>query len=422
VRDVAARLARNVAWLGLGEILLKGALFGAGVVVARGLGPAAMGAFTVAYGAAMLLTLVLAAGQPEVLIRETARAPKTASPLYAISRAWRRRLAIVVLPVAAVGAMLVPDLTLRWVLVAFIPYAWFRSSLISVGASFKGLDRMEVEVGGRAVELGVALLLLIAVARLGAHVWTTGVVFSVGAAAGLAVVLRQLRRLPRDAATPVTRAFLAREGMVFLFLGLSLQASLRTDTFMLAGFGVPKEEIGRYGVAGALVWGLLGVAQLLAVAMYPTVSKAVAGGGLHYRRVAGIALGGALVGVGLATMLTLFRSPLVRLVFGPQYEVSARLVRVLAWALPGACVAMMLGVVVAACGRQLWSLMNQCAVLATSAVGNLVAIPRWGTAGSAAVAVAAWGVALVGSTAVVALALRRPKRTEVPVAPGTEWE
>jgi O-antigen/teichoic acid export membrane protein len=422
VRDVAARLARNVVWLGTGEVLLKGALFTAGVVVARGLGPAAMGAFTVAYGAAVVLTLVLAAGQPEVLIRETARSPETASLLNAISGVWRRHLAIVVLPVTAIGGMLVADRVLRWVLLAFIPYAWLRSALISVGASFKGLDRMEVEVEGRAVELGVALLLLVSFAGVAAPVWTTGVAFSAGAASGLVVVRRQLRGLPCAENTPVTRTFLAREGAIFLFLGLSVQASLRIDTFMLAGFGVAKEEIGRYGVAGALVWGLLGASQLLAVAMYPTISKAAASGNLRLTRVLGIALGGAVLGTMLAALLTAFRGPIVRLVFGPQYAASERLVGVLAWALPSACVAMMLGVVVAACGRQGWSLVNQCVVVAASAAGNFLAIPRWGTAGCAAIAVVAWGVALVGSAAVVALALRKPKRTEVPVAPGTEWE
>jgi O-antigen/teichoic acid export membrane protein len=422
LKQVAATVARNVGWLAAGEVFLKGGLFAAGVAVARGLGPAAMGAFTVAYGAALVLTLFLAAGQPEVLIRETARSPETARLLNHISSVWRRHLAVVVLPVAAVGATLVTDRVLRWALLAFIPYAWLRSSLISVGASFKGLDRMEVEVSGRAVELGVALLLLVFLAWLAAPVWTTGVAFSVGAAAGLAVVVRQLRKLPRAASTPVTRAFLAREGTVFLFLSLSVQVLLRTDTFMLAGFGVAKEEIGRYGVAGALVWGLLGVAQLFAVAMYPTVSKAVGGGVLRFRRVLAIALGGALGGALLAACLTALRGPLVRIVFGPQYAASERLVGVLVWALPSACVAMMLGVVVAACGRQIWALVNQALLLAASASGNLVAIPRWGTAGCAAVAVAVWGAAMVGSVAVVVFAVRSPRRIERGVVPGTEWE
>ena len=37
---------------------------------------------------------------------------------------------------------------------------------------------------------------------------------------------------------------------------------------------------------------------------------------------------------------------------------------VLVWALPGACLAMLLGVLVAACGRQRWGLATQGFVLA----------------------------------------------------------
>ncbi|OYV97071.1 MAG: hypothetical protein B7Z68_04275 [Acidobacteria bacterium 21-70-11] len=292
----AGKLARNVAWLGAGEVVLKAALFAAGVLVARGLGPAAMGAFTVAYGAAMVLMLVLTAGQAEVLIRETARRPDAVRGLGRLSRAWQRRVALAAVPAAIAGAAFVPDPVLRWTLLGFVPYAWLRSGLVSVGASFKGLDRMEVEVGGRSVELGVALLLLGALAALAAPVWTTGLAFAAGAAGGLAVMLRQQRTLPDGAAPPVALGFLAREGAVFLVLNLGMQGALRLDTFLLAGFGVAREEIGRYGVAAAPVWGLLGVAQLFAVATYPTVARAAAAGRLRLRHIAAIVAGGGAAG------------------------------------------------------------------------------------------------------------------------------
>ena len=416
------KLARNVAWLGAGEVVLKGALFGAGVLVARGLGPAAMGAFTVAYGAAMVLMLVLTAGQAEVLIRETARRPEAVRALGRLSRAWQRRVAVVAVPVAIAGAALVPDPGLRWTLLAFVPYAWLRSGLVSVGASFKGLDRMEVEVGGRSVELGVALLLLGAMAALAAPVWTTGLAFAVGAAGGLAVMHRQQRTLPDVAAPPITRSFLAREGAVFLLLSLGLQAALRLDTFMLAGFGVAREEIGRYGVAAAPVWGLLGVAQLFAVATYPTVAKAAAAGRLRLRHIAAIVAGGAAAGALVAGALTAAKVPLVRLVFGPAYLASVPLMGVLAWVLPAAYVMMGLGVLVAACGRQRWSLASQAVLLAGSAAANLAVIPRWGTMGCAVVAVTVWTLGLATSVTVAALAVRRPRRIEATAPAGAELE
>ena len=407
---IAVRLARNVAWLGVGEVALKGAMFAAGVLVARGLGPAAMGAFTVAYGAAMMLMLLLAAGQVEVLIRETARLPETARGLSRLSRMWQWRVALVAVPVSAVAAAFVPDGVLRWTLIAFIPYAWFRSVLISRGAVFKGLDRMEVEVRGRVTELAFALVILAFLTWRSAPVWTTGLAFSVGAAAGTAVVVRALHKLPSGVEPSLVDGYLAREGAVFLLLSLGLQAMLRVDTFLLAGFAFPKERIGLYGVASAPVWGLLGVAQLVAVASYPTLAKSATEGRLNVRRVLAIAFGGAAIGVALAAALTVVRVPLVRLVFGPQYLGAAPVMAVLVWALPGACVAMLLGVLVAACGRQRWGLATQGIILASAVAADLVAIPRWGLLGCAWVAVAVWSAGTLVAVTVAGLAVRRPLR------------
>ncbi len=422
MKPAGARVARNVAWLAAGEVVLKGALFAAGVLVARGLGPAAMGAFTVSYGAAILVMLLLAAGQVEVVIREAARRPEAVRALYRLSRGWQRRVALLVVPVTVLGAALVPDATLRWTLLGFLPYAWLRSALITAGAAFKGLDRMEVEVVGRIVELGVALLILGSLAMLAAPVWTTGVAFSAGGAAGLTVVLWQLRKLVADAPFRLEPAFLAREGAVFVLLGLGLQALLRIDTFLMAALGVPKDAIGRYGVAAAPVWGLLGAAQLVAVATYPTLAKAAAAGRLRVRRVLVLGLGGAAAGAVLAALLTAVKRPLIRIVFGPQYLGSVPLMGVLAWALPGACVMMVVGVAVAACGRQRWSLATQGGLLAVGTVANLAVIPRWGVGGCAAVAVVVWTLGLLGSLAIAGLAARHPVRVEHPVFAGSELE
>jgi len=410
VSRVAARLARNVAWLGIGEVVLKGAMFAAGVLVARGLGPAAMGAFTVAYGAAMMLMLLLTAGQVEVVIRETARQTSAARGLSRLSRAWQRRVAAVAVPLALAAATLVEDRVLRFTLIAFVPYAWLRSALISRGAVFKGLDRMEVEVAGRSVELGVALLVLVLMTRLSPPVWTTGAAFGAGAAAGLVVLARALHRVPDGDAPAVDGRYLAREGAVFVVLNLGLQAMLRVDAFMLAGLGVPKERIGFYGVAAAPVWGLLGVAQLVAVAAYPTLAKAVTNGLLELRHVFAIALGGAAIGVALAAALSLVKALLVRLVFGPQYLGSTPLIAVLAWALPGACTSMLMGVLIAASGRQRWGLFTQGWFLALAVAGNLFAIPRWGLAGCAGVAVVVWSAGTAVSVTLASLAVRNPRR------------
>ena len=246
------KLARNVAWLGAGEVVLKGALFGAGVLVARGLGPAAMGAFTVAYGAAMVLMLVLA-GRPG-----RGADPRDGPPPGGGPRA-RPHLARVAAAGGARGGARwrspaprwCRDPGLRWTLLAFIPYAWLRSGLDHAWArSFKGLDRMDVEVGGRGVELGVALPAPGALAALagpgvddGAGVRGRGRGGPRGDAPA-ATRAAGSRRRARPAGVPRPRG-----GGRSSCLNLGLQAVMRLDTFMLAGLGVAREEIGRYGVA-----------------------------------------------------------------------------------------------------------------------------------------------------------------------------
>ena len=417
MRQVAATVARNVGWLAAGEVFLKGGLFAAGVLVARGLGPAAMGAFTVGYGAAVVFMLLLAAGQVEVVIREAARRPDEAWALSRVARGWQARIAVVAVPVAVVGVFLVPEHSLRWTLLAFVPYAWLRCGLITAGAAFKGLDRMDVEVGGRGVELAVALAILTPLALMTAPGWTTGLAFSAGGAAGLAFVLGKLRRLPRSDTPLFTRAFLAREGLSFLGLNLAFQLLMRLDTFLLAALGVAQSRIGHYGVASAPVWGLLGLAQLIGLALYPTLARVAGRGELRPPRVLALGAGGASLGVALAGVLTLVREPLVRLVFGAQYLDAVPLMAVLAWALPGACGAMVLGAAIGAAGRQSWSLGVQVALVVLAGAANLVVIPRWGLQGCAAVVVSVQALGLLGTLVVALLAGARPHSTAVAALP-----
>lgn len=418
---VSVRIARNAAWLAGGEVVLKGALFAAGVMVARGLGKAAMGTFTVGYDAALVLMLVLAAGQAEVLIRETARRPDAGRALRRLSNEWQLRVALAVIPLAAAGSLLVTRPLLRWMLLAFIPYAALRSRLITAGAIFKGLDRMDVEVTARALELALVLVMLAPLAALKGPVWVAGLIFAAGATAGLAFVRARLRALPVGDAGAVTRSFLAREGAWFLGLSLSGQLLMRVGTFLLAFFGVAAEEIGGYGVAAAPVWGLLAAAQLLAVAAYPTLTRQAAEGALSARRVLAIGAAGAALGAVLGLGLYLIRVPLIGLVFGPQYLGTTRLLAVLVWALPGACAAMVLGVAVAACGRQSWALAFHSALVVLAVAANVLLIPRYGTAGVVAVAVGVQCLDLIAMLTIAALAALRPA-LPVAVLPGSEWE
>ena len=283
---------RNLAWLAGGEVALKGGLLLAGVVVARGGGPAAMGVFTVAFGAALIAAQLLAAGQPEVVIREVARrGPEVMRSLVMTARRVQRRALRWAVPVLVVGGAVLawrsPEL--RWALLAFAPYAALRARLVVMTAAFKGQDRMEVEVAARGLELLVALALLAAAVGLGLPAWSPGVAMSLGAVAAVTSVDRLLRRAEGTTASP-GEDVLRREGLPFLGLAVATQLLIRADSLVQASLGVPSTSVGQYGVAHAAVWSLVAASQMLALATYPSVSRASGEGRLRGRHALALSL------------------------------------------------------------------------------------------------------------------------------------
>jgi len=273
-----------------------------------------------------------------------------------------------------------------------------------------------VEVKARALEVGLALALVAAASLAGLPVWWTGLAFTAGA--GLALLWLS----PRVAALGVSDAGeslrpLLIEGWPFLGLALLAQLLFRLDLFLLEALGRSREEVGFYGAASALVWGLLTLPQLLALAVYPTLSRAAAAARGPRRE----ALAAAGLGAGLGALLALglwsARRPLVALAFGAEFEPTAALVATLAWALPGGCAAMLLGTVLAAWRGQRLALAVQAAAIAAALALNLGWIPELGALGAARAAVL---VQTALATALLAALLARraqPPAQPSPVSP-----
>lgn len=404
-------VGRNLVWLTGGEMAIKGGLLLAGIVIARGGGPAAMGIFTVSFGAALVAAQLLAAGQPEVLIREAARrGPAALQALVCAAQRVQYRVAPFTVPFLLAGLVTLAwrSRELGWALLTFVPYALLRARLVVMTAVFKGRDRMEVEVGARGVELAVALALLGVAVWAEAPGWVSGLAFTAGAAVGVAGVTRLLRGEGEGGVAPAEEV-LCREGLPFLGLAAATQLLVRVDSLLQAGVGVAAEQVGQYGVAHAAVWSLVAASQLSALAAYPSVSRACAGGRLRPWHALVLGATGVALGGGLAGALFTLRRPLVLAVFGPGYDEAAHLAGVLVWLLPGASASMLVGVVLAATRRQGWSLVCQGVLVVAVVLGNLLALPRWGVMGSAGVAVVAHNLAALVVIALGAVAAARPR-------------
>jgi O-antigen/teichoic acid export membrane protein len=402
-----ARVVRNAVWLGLGELAIKGGTVVVVVLIGRELGPAPVGVFSVAYSAAVVAVLFLALGQQEVLIREVARTPDRARRLLSSAAGLQRRMAWWAVPGAVVAALMVPDPLLRLALIAFVPYAVLRTTTVTIGAAFKGLDRMDVEARARSIEVGVAILLMIVILRLGWSVWTVGGAFSIGSGLGL-IWLFGRRSTLNDDSVQVTTSSMLREGLPFMALSVTAQLVNSSGRFLLVAFGVGMEEIGLLGAAGTIVWAMVTVPQLLAVAVYPSFSR-FAEGGVSPRPVGfQVAAVGLVLGAVCTVVLRHFASPLMTLAFGADFTNGAPLLERLSFALPGAFAAMCVGAVFAAWRLQRRTMVLYVVALAVSATVNIVYIPVHGAMAAATAGAVAYN--LLAVMLVVALSLPREPR------------
>jgi O-antigen/teichoic acid export membrane protein len=180
--------------------------------------------------------------------------------------------------------------------------------------------------------------------------------------------------------------------MVLAVLG---QLLVNADRFVLAGLGVSLTEIGYWGAAATVVWALVAAPQLVAVAVYPTVSR-LAEQGHTWRRpgLFSVAAGAGLGGVCLLIVREL-AEPLVRVFFGPDFEPAVILIQRLALVLPGAFTMMIVGTVYAAWRRQLVTMWVLAAALCVSLTLNLVWIPVSGSMACANAAIVAFSSAAV---------------------------
>jgi O-antigen/teichoic acid export membrane protein len=379
------RVLRNAAWLGLGEVGVKSGLLLAAILVAHASGPSGMGTFTVAYSAALIAVLIGALGQQEVLIREVARSPGAAHGLLGASRLVQIRSARWLLPIAAVGALLVPEGSLRFTLLAFLPYAMLRTATVTYGAAFKGFDRMDVETRARGLETAVAVTAIGVIAILRWPVWTTGAAFSIGAGLGLIWIRRREGELGSGMSTLGPSSLLS-EGLPFMALAVVSQLIANADRFLLELLGVARAEIGYWGTAGIIVWAMAALPQLVSVALYPSFSRRAEAGGSPQRAGLLAGLGGAVCGLVCAGGLWILADPLVRLAFGADFAPAVPLLQRLSLALPGAFAMTVMGSVYAAWRRQrrvLWILGG--ALLGSLAL-NMMWIPSMGVLAPATVA------------------------------------
>jgi O-antigen/teichoic acid export membrane protein len=337
-RAPAGRLALNTAWYGGVTVLGLGSGLLMSIVLARGLGPTAMGDFSYIIWAQRLLQSAATLGLGVATVRYTADAlgrgePARAAGYLAVFLRWQF-LATTVVVIAVTPAILaLAPHAMRWAFVAAI-LTLFPLTLegIYMRATY-GAQRYDLTARVSTVKMTLILAVTVGVLLLG------GGVAAVLAAEGLAILgscllqRRQARSLyPAPAFAPGVRWSEVRSYLLPLSAVVLLEILVwdRTEVFFLR-LWTTSQEIAFYSLGYGLAARIMVLPGIVVGPLLPAFA-ALDGRGEHaeFRRVYRTAVRwAALAGAAIAAVGAALAPALIVLLYGEAYRPAAWVFRAL---------------------------------------------------------------------------------------------
>lgn len=324
-------LASGAALLVLGGLAAQGLAALTGLMVARLLGPSAYGVYAAAFALVGAFAYTFTFGLDGILVREIARHPAQAGVIVPSAGLpaliWSLVLVVFLI---ALGAWLGDSSQLGALLLVAAPATGLRGLVVQARAALRGFERLGLDAILQSAE-GVAALLLVCAAirvRPSAFYAGAGILLGELLAFSLALFILHLYFGPFQSFHPLVFRRMLRAalplGLTFTLIGVNLRLEL-----LLVGVLSSPYEVGIYAAALAITM-LSRPLSLLSAALLPRLAAAygqVPGAfrtlfrrGLLFAAAPGAALG-------LAT--SLFASPLLILLYGPDYLGGASALRIL---------------------------------------------------------------------------------------------
>ncbi len=382
------RLAGNALWMLVAEVAAKVASFVLVIILARGLGPTQYGYFNFALSFVALFLMLGAWGIDISFVRQVSERRERHAELFASGLALRAALGLAGMLAAFAIAPLFVSGREAYLTVVIMGSALFLDELSSyLGAVFKAFERMRfhalVILINRFLSTGLAAVAI----AVGGGLVMVSATYLLGSLGALTFGWFALRRyFPSASVRKVERprvAALLRYGTPLALGGFLNIAVLRIDAVMLQAMKGPA-AVGMYGVAYRFFESLLFVTWALSVASLPRIIRG--GAGERSSRTFELTAS-AIVAVYLPIAVgALFTAEwVVVTLFSEQYRPASSAVAWLTGAVVFYGVAHLSRMASIGLGRRREIAWIAVAVLAVNLVGNLIAIPRYGFVGAAAV-------------------------------------
>jgi O-antigen/teichoic acid export membrane protein len=321
----ARRIARNAAVRAGGEAIGKLASIAFFVAMARELGQDGFGDFMFALSLSTVLVLASGFGTEELVAREVARDHSRVHHYLANVAAVKAAISVILLILAAVivnlGDWPADARAAVYIVGLGVALENLGRTWHSVFTAYERLAMISISlVIQRTLTAGVGIGVLLA----GGGVVAVSVVFAAGALIGLLVATQVLRRFVVAPRWEIDRSRwvpLVKAGVPIGLAALLFTILLRLDAALLGLLtgGDDNSEVGVYAAAFRLVEGTLFVSWAFTASVLPWLARQTADASVARGYELGIkAITSVLMPIGLAFVL--LASPLIDLLYGPDYD------------------------------------------------------------------------------------------------------
>ena len=387
----ASRSPRRMTSVSLGRptlLLLLGRTAGYGlalvnsIVLARALGAERLGEYAYAMGVAGLFALLPNLGINPVVTRAVAAHPEREGAIFPIALRTQALLATLVACGIPLFAALLPAQP--------IPLTYVVLAAVQLGLGTLGWPYLAVLAGraefARVAAIELAGAFLGTVCLVGAVILDTGVggvltahVVAAGIAALVARGFTHLSRPPLDRPAVRMRDLL-RQAAPFGATAAAQSLYTRLDILLLGQLATSR-AVGLYSVAYKAPNLLTYVGSTVVGPLFPLMAQTGRTETPEAFRRAVRFLG--VMGPAVALALGGLAVPILRILYGGEYEEAAPLLVLLAWSAAANWLYAPLATSLQARGQEAWWLRSVAAALVLNAAGNLWMIPRWGATGAA---------------------------------------
>jgi O-antigen/teichoic acid export membrane protein len=391
---MSGKVAKNTAYLMTAFIGQKVLAFVYFTIVARSVGVEGAGRYFLAVSFATIFAVFLDLGLSNVLIRETAKRPDDAPKLLATAIGVKALMAGLVVALTNLVAWLLgyPGETRLMILIASLAMVVDTMHLAWYGV-MRGRQNLKYEavgvVVGQAVTLGFGGLFLwlgwplpwLVVALLINTVWN--------AAWAYLNLKRRFGFSPfRISLDPKTIRFFWSVTIPFALAGIFARVYSYIDSVMLSRLA-DETAVGHYGVAYKITFSFQCLAMSFAAAVYPAMSAACVNQRERLGNLMTMSIKYLLLVVApIITGIYVLAGPLIRVIYGPEFQGSVLPLQVLIFSLLFAFLYWPAGSLLNADDRQKANTTVMGLTMVLNIVLNAVLLPRLGAVGASWASVA----------------------------------